>query len=291
MKKQSLIFVFALISACISAQVVNRGTLKIFSELPGTQVYLDERFMGSEIQQIDSIPVGTHYLKVLVENVNVYGELVEIKVNEVTTVLIKNTGQVAQKLLDSKTPERQEYQSNKLDIILTSGSVTQTKGYSNLFPGYYSYWGVSQSVSNTTQVTDWKIIQGGVSEVSERQFATLVQNDAVLKAMQANDAKALKLGNIGAITFLVGFIPAGLILVDMLVDKPFLHKDPEHPDYEAYVFTGGVLSAIVGYAIVMGSGKTPPDHYYLVEDAAKEARQFNNNLKQKLGLPESYDIE
>jgi hypothetical protein len=62
MKKQSLIFVFALISACISAQVVNRGTLKIFSELPGTQVYLDERFMGSEIQQIDSIPWG-YYLK------------------------------------------------------------------------------------------------------------------------------------------------------------------------------------------------------------------------------------
>lgn len=291
MKKQALILGLLLISFIVNAQVVSRGTLKIFSELPGTEVYLDERLMGSDIQQIDSIPTGTHYLKVLVDDVNVYGELIEIKANEVTTVLIKNTGQVSQKILDSKTPERQEYQNGKLDIILTSSSFTQTKGYSNLFPGYYSYWGVSQSVSSTTQVSDWKIIKGGVSEISEREFASLTQNDAVLNAMEANDAKALKLANIGGITFLVGFVPAGLILVDMLVDKPFLHKSTEHPDWEAYVFTGGVLAAIVGYGVLMGSGKTHPSHYYSVEAAAKEAQEYNNKMKEKLGLPDNYDVE
>jgi len=275
----------------LSGQVVNTGTLKIFSEFDSFEVYLDEVKVGDNIQQIDSVLQGSRYLKILVDNVAVYSELIEINPNAVTSILVKNSGQVAEKIMESKVDERLEFQNNKLDIILTSNSVTQTQGYSNLFPGYYSYWGFSSSVSNTTQISDWKIIQGGVKEISERQFADLTKDDPVIQAIAKNDAKYLKLNNIGAFTFLVSFIPATLILVDILVDKPFLHKSPEHPDWEAYVFTGGVLGSLVGYGIINMSGNTHPAHYYSVDDAARSAQEYNQELKKRLGLPESYDLK
>jgi hypothetical protein len=42
--------------------------------------------------------------------------------------------------------------------------------------------------------------------------------------------------------------------------------------------------------MVMGSDKIRPAHYYNVDDAAKDAQAYNRKLKQKLGLPESYDM-
>jgi len=289
----------------VSAEITNSqtGMLKIFSELSGVKVYIDEKVQGINVTQISGVPVGSHYVKVLYDNVIVYGEVIEIKAGATTTILVKNSGQIQEKLLNSKIKEQQEYKNNKLDIILSRGSSTSTKGYNNIFPGYYGYWGISNSTSTTVETTDWKIIQGGVKEISERTFATLTNNTA----LQARIDKEWKNYNsvIGttAIIGLATLIPSMVILYDMMnsntTDKPsFLFENT--PDKKAISskgqdaqigwFVGCALPCFLSCTICL-KYKEPSGHHISVENAANESQLYNNQLKKKLGLPVYFDVK
>jgi hypothetical protein len=265
------------------------GTLKIFSELTGVVVYLDENKQGTDVKQINDVPVGSHYLKVLLNNVSVYGEVLEIKEGAVTTILVKNTGQVQEKILESKTTEQEEYANKKLDVILSRGMSTSTKGYSNLFPGYYGYWGTNSSTSTSVETSDWKIIQGGVKEISEYNFSSITGNTDLQKSIQTRLAKEQKLTTVSALIFLGAFIPSAVILADMVAKKPFLHPvGTTAKNWEVGVLAGGIVVCTISYGISMK--KPYSGHYTTVEKAAQEAREFNRKLKTKLGLPDSYDM-
>ena len=188
---------------------------------------------GEDIRQINGVPAGSHYLKVLKDGVSVFGEIVTITENNVTTVLVKNDGQVEEKILNTKVAEQENYKNNKLDVILSSGSQTVTKGSSTLFPGYYSYWGYSNSVSTTVGTTDWKIIQGGVKEISESNFASIVENKDLANKIDLQVKKESKRTGIAAAIAIPCIILATCILTDMVGSKPWMHKnDPEHPQWE-----------------------------------------------------------
>jgi hypothetical protein len=267
------------------------GTLKIFSELTGISVFLDENKQGDDIRQISNVPVGSHYLKVLKDGVSIFGELVNVTENNVTSILVKNDGQVAEKIMDSKVKEREEYNNTKVEVILSSNAVTQTTGKSTMFPGYYGYYGYSKSNSVTSQITDFKIIQGGVKEIGDIALATLAGNQEILNSNAKDNLRTTKMINVGLPLFLASLFIGGTVFADMLVKKPFLHKvGTTAPTWEIATATGCILGGIVGYGIVMGSDKTHPAHYYRVDDAAKDSQEYNRKLKQKLGLPETYDL-
>ena len=63
------------------------------------------------------------------------------------------------------------------------------------------------------------------------------------------------------------------------------------PDWEIGVATAGIVAGTFGYVFVMGADKKYPRHYYRVDDAAKDAKEYNRKLKEKLGLPENYDVK
>jgi PEGA domain len=267
------------------------GTLKIFSELTGIVVYLDENKQGDDLREINNVPVGSHYLKVLKDGVSIFSELVTVTENNVTSVLLKNDGQVAEKIMDSKIKEREEYNNSKVEVILSSNSVTQTTGKSTMFPGFYGYYGYSNSNSVTSQISDFKVIQGGVKEIGDISLATLVGNQDILNRNAADNLKQARMVNIGAPLFLGCLLIGGTVFADMLVKKPFLHKvGTTAPDWEVGAATGCIVGCVVGYVVIMGSDKTHPAHYYMVDDAAKDAQAYNKKLKQKLGLPENYDM-
>lgn len=265
------------------------GTLNIFSELTGITVYLDENKQGENIKTINSVPVGSHYLKVIKDGVSVFGELVNITENQITTVLVKNDGSVEEKILNSKVAEQEEYKNKKLDVILSTGSTTSTKGYSNLYPGYYSYWGTSQSVSNTVQTTDWKIIQGGLKEISELSFANIVGNKELSDNITMRINKENKTSMTAALIALPCIIMATCLLTDAIGDKHWMHKDnPVHPKWEAPVAAVSISVGTIAYLLAMK--KPYSGHYITVENAARDAQQYNKGLRTKLGLPENYDI-
>lgn len=267
------------------------GTLNIYSEITGITVYLNDIKQGDDVKTINSVPAGNHYLKVMKDGVNIFGEIVTINEGQTTTVLIKNNGQVAEKVLEGKTKEREEYSGSKIDILFAPKNVTVTKGASTLFPGYYGYWGYSNSVSSTSQIADFKIVKGGVEEISDLSLAQLADNKAILETNAKDNASVKRLVNVGAPMLLIGTLTTLVYLADFILDKPILHKSPTHPAYETYVATGAIVTGIFGYAILSGSEKVIPAHYYSVQDAAKDAQDYNRKLKEKLGLPESYDVK
>jgi len=268
------------------------GILNIFSEFTGTTIYLDDIRQGDDVRVVNGIPAGNHYLKIIKDGVGIFGELVAINPGQTTTVLVKNDGQVAEKILDSKAKEREEYQSNKIDVIYTSNSVSTTQGASTLFPGYYGYYGYSSSVTNTSQVSDFKIIQGGVKEIGDLGLANLAENQNVLNRYATIHRSVTRQMNVGLGMFLGALLIGGPVLVDIMVEKPFLHPDgTTAPDWEIGVATAGIVAGTFGYVFVMGADKKYPRHYYRVDDAAKDAKEYNRKLKEKLGLPENYDVK
>ena len=276
----------------VAASPKGTGTLNIFSEFAGTTIYLDDLKQGEDVKVVNAVPAGNHYLKVMKDGVSIFGELIAINPGQTTTVLIKNEGQVAEKIMESKSNEREEYQAKKIDVIFTTNSVSTTQGASTLFPGFYGYYGYSSSVTNTSQISDFKIIQGGVKEIGDLGLADLAENQNILNQYARISKSVNRQLSIGLGMFLGGLLIGGPVLVDILVDKPFLHPDGTNaPDWEIGVATAGIISCTIGYAVTMGADKRYPKHYYDVEGAAKDAREYNRKLKDKLGLPEGYDVK
>lgn len=293
MKKFTCFLALMLLSVSLIFGQTKTGTLKIFSELTGTVVYLDESRQADNTQQINNVPIGNHYLKVLKDGVSVYGELVTIQENTVTTVLIKNTGQVQEKIMDSKVAEREQYNNNKVEVVFSTNSVSQTTGRSSMYPGYYGYYGFSSSNTVTSQVADFKIIKGGVKEIGDVSLATLVNNQAVLNQNAADNLKVTKMTSWGAGLFLGGLLIGGAILIDGLSTvHPFLHPvGGQTSGFEDGVFVAALLSGTFGYYMVMNADKIIPAHYYSVDGANRDAQAYDKKLKEKLGLPESYDVK
>ncbi len=276
------------------------GTLNIFSEFTGTSVYLNENKQGDDIKVINSVPAGNHYLKIMKEGVSIFGELVTVNAGQTTTVLVKNDGQAAEKILESKTKEREEFNSKKLDVIYSSNSVSTTSGTSTLFPGYYGYYGFSNSTTNTEQIADFKIIKGGVQEIEDVSLAKLVGNQSVVNSFDADYRSWQKAQNTGAAIGLGALVPYFVVLIDMGLKKPFLHENPTGESINlsavpAWEWTTLIVSGLVAWAGVKmmdtPQHKYVKRHYYKVDAAAKDAAAYNKKLKEDLGLPESYGVK
>lgn len=268
------------------------GNVNIFSEFTGTSVYLNENKQGTDIKTINAVPAGNHYLKIMKDGVSIFAELITVTAGQTTTVLVKNDGQVAEKIMESKVKEREEYQAKKIDVLFTTNGVSTTAGSSTLFPGYYGYYGYSNSVTNTQQVSDFKIIQGGVKEIGDMGLANAVKNTTVINRYAQINNSVAKQTSIGAFTFLGSLLIGIPLLIDMTGEKHFLHKDtPVHPNWETGVLAGAVVTGTISYCITMNADKKIPSHYYRVDEAATDAKKHNDKLKKDLGLPESYDVK
>lgn len=290
--KKLVTFLLLVVLTLSSFGQTKTGTLKVFSELTGISVYLDDNKQGVDVKEVNGVPVGSHYLKVLLGTVSVYGDLVEIKEGQTTTVLIKNTGQVQEKIMDGKVAERQEYNNSKIEVVFSSNSVSQTTGVNSMYPGYYGYYGYSKSNTVTSQIADFKILKGGVKEIGDVALATVAGNQAILQRNAADNLRMTKMSNWGGGLFVGGLLIGGTIIADMLVKKPFLHPAGTDPgNFEIGAFVACVVSGTMGYYMIMNADKVVPDHYYNVDGANKDAQTYNRKLKEKLGLPESYDIK
>lgn len=276
------------------------GTLNIFSEFTGATVYIDDIKQGEDVKTVNGIPAGNHYLKVMKDGVGIFGELIAINPGQTTTVLVKNDGQVAEKILEGKTQEREEYNSKKLDVIYSTNSVSTTSGTSTLFPGYYGYYGWSNSTTNTQQVSDFKIIKGGVQEISDVSLAKLVNNQAIVNSFDADYKSWTKAQNTGVAIGLGALVPYFVVLVDIGLKKPFLHENPTGESLNfsavpAWEWTTLIVSGLVAWAGVkmmdVPQSKYVKRHYYRVDEAAKDANAYNKKLKEDLGLPENYGVK
>lgn len=283
-----------LVSVSLFGQT-NTGTLKIFSEIEGISVYLNDVNKGIDAKIISNLPADNYYLYIKKDNTVLFSELITIKTGETTTILVKNTGQVAEKIPVNNVKSRQEYQLSKVEVLYAPKSITTSQTKSTYYPGYFSYgYYGSNTVSSTAEYADFKIIQGGLKEIGDVTLASLVNNRAVLEAYAKDNVKVRGLQNVGSPMLIVGVLGSLLftadIFLDLIEEKPFLHQG-EVPTWE-WVATGScIVIGSVGYGLIDASGNVYPHHYYGIDGAARDAILYNTQLKEGLGLPESYDVK
>ena len=93
MKNLTSVLLLLLTGVSLFGQTGNTGTLKIFSEIEGIIVFVDEN-PQTNYQEIKNLTAGTHYLRVMSGDTKVYGQIVTIVKDQVTTILIEQSKEI-----------------------------------------------------------------------------------------------------------------------------------------------------------------------------------------------------
>ena len=295
MKTKLLLIVVLLLSSF--SLMAQKGTIKIFYELKGVSVYLNNEFKGFDVGTLDSVTIGSHYLKVTKDNIIVFGEIVTVSANAVTTILIKKNKDLQEKIIAGKTDELHQYESQRLDVMLSTKYVTETNSKSNsvYYPGFFSTTigqSKTNSVTTTIPVTDWFITQGGTRKISQREFARITnyqpffeQAEKIKQDVEKHNKKIVRGGLIAAALGLAT-IAAGIFVVHPKVDWNSENNFNWGAGGEIMCYTTGGL-ALIGVASL--KKELPYDPILSMETIQGQAYIYNQNLKKKLGIPEDYE--
>ena len=295
MKTKLLLIVVLLLSSF--SLMAQKGTIKIFYELKGVSVYLNNEFKGFDVGTLDSVTIGSHYLKVTKDNIIVFGEIVTVSANAVTTILIKKNKDLQEKIIAGKTDELHQYESQRLDVMLSTKYVTETNSKSNsvYYPGFFSTTigqSKTNSVTTTIPVTDWFITQGGTRKISQREFARITnyqpffeQTEKIKQDVEKYNKKTVRGGLIAAALGLAT-IAAGIFVVHPKVDWNSENNFNWGAGGEIMCYTTGGL-ALIGVASL--KKELPYDPILSMETIQGQAYIYNQNLKKKLGIPEDYE--
>ncbi|MFC1767228.1 PEGA domain-containing protein [Candidatus Margulisiibacteriota bacterium] len=270
----------------------NTGAIKIFSETKGVKVYIDEELKGIDVIEIKNLEPGDHYVKVMKDDSVLYSELVKVTAGATSAILIKTKAPSSQqpppdvqRSADKFFKQQQQYKQQKIDILLSKTIQTVGSSYTDsiYFPGYYSMLGSGWTTSKSTayEVTNWKIVQGGVQEISDRQFAEMVGDKETLARMDKGWDDYNNITGWGAVWALTGIV---MVLVG---GSMAFGSDTVATENGAVLFAVGCLPAIIGFGML--SSNPPSGHYIQPSVAAKQAFEYNQALKKKLGLPENYE--
>lgn len=268
-----------------------KGTVKIFSELKGITVYLDEVNQGYDVSIMDSVDVGSHYLKVVKDDVIVYGELINVNGNAVTTILVKNNQEVKNKIIDSKSDEIQQYKMQRMDVMLSTRYVTNTSSQTNstYYPGFFSTTiGVSKTnvVSNSIPVTDWFITQGGNKKISQEEFAKITNfklyYDRVKASQDYCETKNEQIRKARTKHILSGL---AFVAITAIIAANVDFSEVASAFLVALPATG----AMIFFVFASTDKKLYPVVTLTMEEVRNQAYFYNQLLKIRLGLPENYE--
>jgi len=287
-----IILIFFVLSV-FTAQA-QKGAIKIYSEIKGTEIFLDEQFMGIDLMTIDSVSAGAHYLKIVKEDAVIYGEIVNINAGNTSAVLLKDNKEVRDKIaaakqlkeeeiLADKTAEIAQYRSQKVGVKTKTRYITETSttGQSQYNSFYRTTSGTANTVSETKEIEEWCLTQGDIP-ISDATFAKIINDQQKIDAVNSYNASIKsKRGTktfFGAL-FLVGGIVGGVNWILTIVNEDRFAGGP------FLVYLIGTTTAIVMLTTI-------PEYRtirYDMNEAREKAAIYNRNLKVKLGLPENFE--
>jgi hypothetical protein len=176
-----------------------------------------------------------------------------------------------------------EYRRKKIEIVSRSAYVGETSnylssdtsryGYTSTPEGYYygssSTFGTSGGRTVFREVSDWVIIRGRITELSDIEFLEIVGDrekaDAVRK--MTDDKNRLMYWGLGC----------GLLGVAAVIGAgSFTPVNSSQMAIGTALLLGGV---ILGYL------SAPPRHYLRADNVQEGADKYNISLKKALGLP------
>jgi len=116
------------------------GTLKVFTETKGSDIYVDGKLAGEDSVVIEEIDVGTHYIRVETSGDIYYSKLIEIRPNEVTSVLVE---------AKSGLPKMEEKKITENAETIEAGKIRGVSSYINFY-GSFAFLSLSENALGTT---------------------------------------------------------------------------------------------------------------------------------------------
>lgn len=307
MKNYAFFFALFFSGGISYSQTPTKGIIKLFYELKSVDVYLDEIYIGRNPVMIENVDLGTHYLKVLKDSVQIYSDLVLVTSALPAVVLIKDNEEVQKKLFNSKTTQQAEYKSRRIEIMVSKKYVTETVGEANTneYNGYCSYSNYSNtkfsSVSTTKEITDWKIVMGRTNSISDIQLAHYADMKPLeatihmkLKRLKADSAanseeneehRHLGIGACAVSSLLLGV--ASFINTDNTQTNQNVSPMP----VVTTLGLSGCVLGVFGYLSLIKQDNQIdiPEHFISLQEALEAADLYNKKLKIELGLPVTYE--
>jgi hypothetical protein len=263
-----------------------KGSIKIFSEIKGIDVFLDDLAKGTDVLSIDSVNTGSHYLKILKDNATVYSELINVKTNEVTTILVKKS-QDNQMNMDDLI---KLYKTQRIDVMLNlkyfKGPINTTN---EEFPHFSLVNETSQidTSSLKDKTKDWFFALGGEKELSDYEFALII-NDQDL-AYNIQYARYTKRTNriIGWTLFSTGAVIIGVGIYYLMANTPANITPAKQLQNGEIIIANGLVPLTGGLYM---AGKLVP-RVLTLHEAIKLVNNYNQSLRKRLGIPENIEIK
>ncbi|MBU1021591.1 MAG: PEGA domain-containing protein [Candidatus Margulisbacteria bacterium] len=126
------IFILALSSSCLADQ--GYGTLKVFTEIKGSSIYVDGELAGHDTVIIKQIEPGTHYVKVEASGKIYYDEVVTVVENETETVLVKDPAPAA--VVAAHAPAPASVITNYLNFFANYSDLSLSENVSGVNKNY-----------------------------------------------------------------------------------------------------------------------------------------------------------
>jgi len=252
--KAIIIFCIIVIASLCFAQT---GDLKIFSEIDSLEIYIDNEFKGIDTKIIKGLDAGSHYLKVVKDDVNIMSELILIKDGLETSILIKNSPDITKKIIEAKQEEREEYEKNRLSVQTDPGG-------------------------------QWYMFRGP-DIITEKDFALTVGDTATAQAILRRARGTALWQNVGGVTCLTGLVTTVFFFVNLLLDTPMITFPSTN--LEATIGVASIMTGLLGYGILSVAGNGDNSRIMSFDLADQAARKYNEKLKEALGLPKEYDAK
>lgn len=250
--KSVIFFVFISAAAFCFGQT---GDLKIFSEIDSIEVYVDNEFKGIDTKLIKGLSTGSHYLKVVKDDAAIISELIQIKDGQEASILIKNSPDILNKIIEAKQEERDEYYKKKLTVLVDPNGV-------------------------------WQPFRGK-DAISESDFALTVGDTATAQAILRRAQGSALWQNIGGVTCLTGLLSTTFFFVNLFLDTPLITFPST--DFEAVIGVASIMTGLLGYGILSVAGKGDSGKIMSYDKANESAKRYNEKLKEALGLPKEFD--
>jgi len=199
-------------------------------------------------------------------------------------LLFFSSAVIAETAQEEQYVNQLNYRRNKLEILIKTRFVSESNIYTSTdysattytFESYSQTYGTSQTSggthSETKEITFWKIMKGGIRELTDADFLdTVGKHDEAANIRSQENTKS-------------NFRLAGTIL--SVTGIGYMLWASGQDQGSAAITSGGIATAI---GFLISAFNYSPRHYITSDYAQELIDNYNVSLKKKLGLPINFN--
>jgi hypothetical protein len=242
---------------------IDYGKLTIYSDIQGSDIYVDAKFVGQDRAAISNIPEGKHYVRVVRNDVTIQSGLVDVKGGEETIIVAKPDVELSARM-------------RKPNHVLIFGSMTSV-GYNEVNPSgnfslnYKPQYGVGTEVKFAIPVIDINLDLGfflnypSIITVGTGEAQMAISSPYICFGKDLFRSSSLKISAGGGFNYGI-FNPGGgtqISIASRLGYIGYVEVFRAMAESQKLVVKGGYISYIGKSSTVAGPGDVTCSGYFL----------------------------